>query len=356
MSLPGNYTFVAGDDGVHTFTGGVKLVTAGLQTVSGADTADGSVKGSASVNVTAAAASALALSAPGSSIAGSALGLKLTALDPFGNTATGYVGTVKFTSSDGGSGMSLPGNYTFVAGDDGVHTFTGGVKLVTAGLQTVTGADTADGSVKGSASVNVTAAAASALALSAPGSSVAGSALGLKLTALDPFGNTATGYVGTVKFTSSDGGSGMSLPGNYTFVAGDDGVHTFTGGVTLVTAGLQTVTGADTGDGSVKGSASVNVTAAAASALALSAPGSSVAGSALGLKLTALDPFGNTATGYTGTVSFTTTDPASGASVPGNYTFVAGDDGVHTFTGGLTLVTAGLQTVGGAGAGEGSGA
>jgi hypothetical protein len=203
--------------------------------------------------------------------AGTPGAVTLTALDPFGNTATGYVGTVKFTSSDGGSGMSLPGNYTFVAGDDGVHTFTGGVTLVTAGLQTVSGADTADGSVKGSASVNVTAAAASALALSAPGSSVAGSALGLKLTALDPFGNTATGYTGTVSFTTTDTASGASVPGNYTFVAGDDGVHTFTGGVTLVTAGPQTVTATDTVASSLTSSSSILVSTGAAANLVFTA-------------------------------------------------------------------------------------
>ena len=44
----------------------------------------------------------------------------MTAQDPYGNTASGYTGTVHFTSSDGAA--TLPGNYTFVVGDAGVHS------------------------------------------------------------------------------------------------------------------------------------------------------------------------------------------------------------------------------------------
>ena len=47
----------------------------------------------------------------------------VTALDAYGNMATGYTGTVHFTSSDGQA--VLPANYTFIAGDAGVHTFSG---------------------------------------------------------------------------------------------------------------------------------------------------------------------------------------------------------------------------------------
>ena len=42
--------------------------------------------------------------------------------------------------------------------------------------------------------------------------------------------------------------------------------------------------------------------------------------------ITAKDAYGNTATSYTGTVHFTSSDSA--AVLPGNYTFVAGDAGV----------------------------
>src|SRR5260370_13435156 len=79
---------------------------------------------------------------------------------------------------------------------------------------------------------------------------------------LDQFNNTVTNYTGTVQFTSSDGQA--LLPGNYTFVAGDNGVHTFSNGVTLKTAGSQTVTATD--GGGHTGSATVNVTFASGGA------------------------------------------------------------------------------------------
>ena len=79
-------------------------------------------------------------------------------------------------------------------------------------------------------------AAASSLTLSAPATATAGSAFSVTVTAKDLYSNVATGYTGTVSF--SGGGSGATLPSNYPFVAGDNGVHTFTNGVTLRTAGL----------------------------------------------------------------------------------------------------------------------
>jgi hypothetical protein len=76
------------------------------------------------------------------------------------------------------------------------------------------------------------------------------------VTALDAYGNIATGYVGTIYFTSSD--SKAILPSDYTFVAGDaGGVHTFT--VTFKSSGTQTLTATDRHTGSIKGSASVKV-------------------------------------------------------------------------------------------------
>src|SRR5581483_4292805 len=71
------------------------------------------------------------------------------------------------------------------------------------------------------------------------------------------FGNTITSYTGTVHFTSNDGAA--SLPANYTFVAGDSGVHTFTNGVTLNTTGSHTVVSTDLGNSSIAGMATVAV-------------------------------------------------------------------------------------------------
>ena len=149
----------------------------------------------------------------------------------------------------------MPANSTFTAADNGVHTFTG-LTPKTAGSQTVTATDTVTSSITGSATVAVSPAAASTLVVTAPASATAGAPFSVTVTAKDPYGNTAngstTGYLGTVHFTSSDGQAG--LPANYTFTAGDAGVHTFTNGVTLNTTGSQTVTATDTVTSSITGS------------------------------------------------------------------------------------------------------
>ena len=69
------------------------------------------------------------------------------------------------------------------------------------------------------------------------------------MTAFDSNGNVATGYTGTVHFTSTDGQvpPEPACPLNYTFTTGtggDNGVHTFT--ATLKTAGSQSITATDT--------------------------------------------------------------------------------------------------------------
>jgi hypothetical protein len=80
------------------------------------------------------------MTGPSASHANFAFSVTVTVKNGNGTTATGYGGTVHFTSSDGTA--TLPANYMFVAGDNGAHTF-GGVVLQTAGSQTITVADIA---------------------------------------------------------------------------------------------------------------------------------------------------------------------------------------------------------------------
>src|SRR5262249_33374579 len=161
--------------------------------------------------------------------AGTPGGMTVTAQDLFGNTATGYAGTVHFSSSD--PQARLPADYTFTAADAGSHSFN--LSLDTAGTQAITAADAASSSLSGTpAGIAATRAAATPLAPSGLGSPVtAGAAGSATVTARDPFGNVATAYAGTIHFTSTD--AQAALPGNYTFTGGDAGVHTFTSGVTL---------------------------------------------------------------------------------------------------------------------------
>ena len=151
----------------------------------------------------------------------------------------------------------------------------------------------------------------------------AGTAQTFTVTALGPNGATDTHYTGTIHFSSTD--PHAVLPANYTFTGSDAGVHTFT--ATLETAGTQSVTATDTATQSTTGTESnITVIAAAASSLTVTGfPNPDTAGTAGNFTVTAYDPYGNVATGYTGTVHFTSTDPQ--ASLPGNYMFAAADAG-----------------------------
>jgi hypothetical protein len=172
-----------------------------------------------------------------------------------------------------------------------------------------------------------------------PSSTTAGVSHTFTVTALNADGSFNTNYTGTVHFTSSD--PQAVLPADYTFSPANQGVQTFT--VILETAGSQSITATDTVTGSITGSESgIVVNPGVATHFLVSGPSSIRSGTSFNLTVTALDAYGNVATSYTGTVKFL--DSASGATLPGNYTFKASDAGVHTFTR-LKLKTKGLQTL-----------
>jgi plastocyanin len=336
-TLPANYTFTAADAGVHTFS--TTLKTAGSRSVTATDTVNATVAGTQSgITVNPAAAKSFSLTGlPASTKAGVVLTVTVTAQDAFGNTATGYRGTIDFTSSD--AKATLPANYTFTVADSGVHTFTNGVVLKTAGVQSVTATDTVNSNITGKKSgVTVTPAAATSLVVAGfPSTSVAGTSHSISVTAKDAYGNVATGYTGMVHFTSSDTNPTTVLPANYTFTSANAGVKSFSIKLTLV--GSQSITATDAVTASVTGSQSgISITPAVATKLTIGGlPGSTVAGVVRNFTLTAKDAFNNIATAYRGTVHFTSNDPQ--AVLSADYTFTAADAGVHTFK--ATLKTAG---------------
>jgi hypothetical protein len=346
VSLPANYMFAPGDNGVHTFNG-VILVTAGAQTISVMDTTNLNIAGARQLTVMPAATSNFLITPAAPNVVPNvAFGVTVTARDSFNNTTPAYRGTIRFTSSDAAAGVVLPADYMFTAADNGVHSFAGGVTLITAGAQTITATDTAVAATTGTGNVTVGPAIVSRYMLVAPANPVgAGTGFMLTVTALDALGNVVTNYMGTVHFTSSDKKAGVVLPADYMFVAGDKGVHMFNG-VVLATAGTQTITARDTVSMGVSGSAQIKVNPANASTLIIKAAAALVLqGVPSVITVTAQDRFGNTATGYRGTVKVTSGDAK--AVLPANYTFTAADNGVHTFfgTSAVTLNTLGDQTV-----------
>jgi hypothetical protein len=86
------------------------------------------------------------------------------------------------------------------------------------------------------------------------------------------------------------------------------------------------------------GGVNVGAYQASASGFVVTAPDTSMAGMPFDVALTAVDPFGQVALGYTGTVAFSTQDPA-GTFDPAGYSFQPGDYGTATFPQGATLNT-----------------
>jgi hypothetical protein len=250
--------------------------------------------------------------------------------------ATGFVGTVHFTSTD--DQAALPLDYTFTPADAGHKAFTN-VVLRKSGAQTVRVRDIAVASLQDELTVEVGSGTVEELVLTVPGASVqAGSSFPVTVTLRDGSGNIATGYTGTVSFGSSDGQ--VALPLDYAFTAADAGQKTFTG-LVLRTAGPQSITVHDLTATALTDTKPLSVTAGPTASLRLSSPSMATAGSSFSVTLSARDTFGNVVTGYTGAVSFSSDDGQ--AELPGAYTFTPGDEGQRVFS--VTLDTAGTKQV-----------
>ena len=155
--------------------------------------------------------------------------------DQFGNLVTGDSTTHVTATLRVGTGPLLGTRTVTVSG--GIATFT---NLQDNKAETIIIMFTAPSLGKAQTGpITVNAAAASRLSITAPATATTGRPFTISLTAFDPYDNVAKGYRGTVHFTSTD--RFASLPGNYTFTAGDNGAHTFGNGVTLRTAGTQTI-------------------------------------------------------------------------------------------------------------------
>jgi len=185
---------------------------------------------------------------PSPSTAGAAGTLTLAAVDPYGNVAQDYAGSVQFSSSD--PAAALPPVSSFSPGT-GTRSFS--ATLYTAGTQSLTAVDNGAPPLTATQpGITVVAASATTLQVSGvPSPVTSGSAHDVTVSAADAYGNRATGYSGTVRFTSTD--TSATLPSSYGFVAADQGRRTFTGGVVLRTPGTHTLTATDTVTGAISG-------------------------------------------------------------------------------------------------------
>jgi hypothetical protein len=148
--LPADSTLT---NGTGTFS--VTLKTAGSQTITATDTTNGALTATAAVTVNPAAATHFGLTFPSTISKDTPYDITVTAYDTYGNVATGYTGTVTFSSSDTNPNAVLPADYTFTAADAGTHTFSGGVSLHSHGQQSITVTDTSNASIFGTIDVLV---------------------------------------------------------------------------------------------------------------------------------------------------------------------------------------------------------
>ena len=188
------------------------------------------------------------VSAPSTATAAAPLSLTVTIKNSGGSTLPNYRGTIHFTSSD--ANAVLPPDYTFTSGDNGAHKFS--ATLQSPGTQTVSVADVLAGGFTGHATITVSSAAATHLAINAPAAVDVGGSLSFSVTALDDSGNVDTSFADTVHFSSTD--TAASLPADAKLT---NGAGTFT--ATLRTGGAQTLTVTDTANSAVHASATVTV-------------------------------------------------------------------------------------------------
>jgi hypothetical protein len=302
------------------------------------------------------------------------------ALDASNHIATGYTGTVTLSlgTPDGSSTLPLP--YAFVAGDHGVHSFT--VTLGTAQSETIDASGTTSGSpITGAATTVVSSTpvlgphAASQLLVITPEQAAVGVHAKVTVVALDAAGHVVPGFNGIVSLTSSDGAATASpsfsvaaktLPLSYTFTRADQGVHTFQftfgTGVAAGTAATVTATTTPTGGSPFSGQGALTVyPATTVTHFAIIAASSeddcggafAVTGTPAAFTVEALNAANQIVTGYTGTVSFTSSDTTATVSATKTgtptsiatftYPFVAADNGKHVFY--VTFDKTGQQTL-----------
>ncbi|MFL5818104.1 MAG: hypothetical protein ACJ76L_10960 [Conexibacter sp.] len=320
-------------NGVTSFTGctidkvgNAYVLQASDRTLSGSSSA---------LNVTVGAATRLVFSTQpgGGAVSNAAFPTQpvVTALDAGGNTATSYAGTVTLSIASGGTaGAALSGCTGTLS--RGVTTFVG-CKIDKSGTGYLLRARDGTLSVD-SAGFDVVAGAATRLVVSTqPAGATGGTAFATQpvVTVQDAAGNTATSYAGsvTLSIVSGTGTTGAALGG----CAGtlSRGVTTFTG-CKIDRVGTGYVLQARDGTFSVN-SAAFNVTAGAASRLAFTTqPAGATANNAFTTQpvVTAFDPGGNVATGYTGTVGLTLVAGTGGGALGACTSSLS--NGVTTFT------------------------
>src|SRR5256714_1014136 len=257
--------------------------------------------------------------------------LFLSALDAFGNVATGFSDAVAIALGSNPGGSTLSGT-TPVAAVSGVATFF--VSLNKAGTGYTLTASASGFTLVTSTPFDIIPGTTTQLAFTVqPSNTVAGAAISpaVQVTALDPAGNPVPSFTGSVTLALGGNPGGSTLSGTTT-VAAVNGVATFvdlslnkTGTGYWLTA---TATGLNTATSSV-----FDITAGVATQLVFGTqPSTTVANRLItpAVKVRALDALGNLVPSFTGSVTVALGANPGGATLSGT-TPVAAVGGAATF-------------------------
>jgi hypothetical protein len=333
-SMLGGTTSLTASAGVAAFAG-LSLNKAASGYVLGFSS--GSLAGTSStLSVTAAAATHLAVSVqpPVLVKAGSGFGLTVTAADPFGNVDTSFTGNVMLALANNPGGTTLGGT-TSVMASGGVAVFPPGLTLSRAAGGYTLSASSAPLIPATTNPLTVSAAAATHLVVTTqPPATVSGGAgFGLVVSAEDGFGNVDASYQGNVGLVLASGPGGAVLGGTTTLAA-SAGVAAFAG-LSLNQSGSGYTLQATSGTLTPALSSSVNVTASAATHLAITTqpPGTVTAGTTFGVVVSVRDGVGNVDPTYNGsiTLALANNPGGPGAALGGTVTLTT-TSGVATFS------------------------
>jgi hypothetical protein len=343
--VPFDYTFQPSDNGHQLFFITYGANTNGAQTLTAADTTDGTI-GDDTANTTVftpAAATHFAVIVRPNVQAGAPTNVFVEALDANNEPVPNYEGTITLSSSDTAASvetdngsLTLPQTYSFSPTDHGRHQFQ--VTFNTVGPQTTISADDSDNGLTGTGTTNVNAATvATHFAVRVQPQTLVGVPATVSVVALDANNHIVQNYSGPVTF-SVDNDATASLPAGFSFQPSDHGHTRFQ--VIFDTPGPENISVSDA-NAVVTGTASTNVVPApVASQFLVVLPDSAPANVPIQGFIVALDANGQPVPNYTGTVSFSSD---AGATVPDNYTFQPSDYSFHAFT--VTFTATGTQSI-----------
>ena len=299
------------NNGLATLTGPGSMFTsfeAGSTVLTATDAAAVTVIGQSALTVSPVGASAFVLATPSTQSAGTAFDETVTAVDPYGNTASGFGGPHALTfsgpsDSPDGSAPSYPASVAFT---DGVGTAS--INVFDAETTTLTASE---GVISGrSGTFTISAGEAESFVLATPSTQSAGTAFDETVTAVDPYGNTASGFGGPHALTfsgpsDSPDGSAPSYPASVAFTdgVGTASINVFDAETTTLTASEGVISGR---------SGTFTISAGEAESFVLATPSTQSAGISFPEAVEAVDPYGNTPSGWSsGTICVTFSGPSA---------------------------------------------